>query len=242
MSSAKRIAMWSGPRNISTALLRSWGSRPDTFVCDEPFYAHYLVRTGLPHPGADEVIASQENDWRKVVAWLLGPVPDGKAVFYQKQMAHHLLPDMDRGWLSEVSNCFLIREPREMLTSLMHFIPRPTLADTGLPQQVEIFAAVQARGGRPPVVDARDVLENPRGVLSALCEALDVAFDERMLSWEPGLRETDGVWAKYWYAQVAKTTTFGRYQPKDEPLPEELSPLLAECEALYERLHSQRIR
>ena len=242
MPPAKRIAMWSGPRNISTALLRSWGSRPDTFVCDEPFYAHYLLRTGLPHPGADEVIASQENDWSKVAAWLLGPVPDGKAIFYQKHMAHHLLPDLDRGWLAEVSNCFLIREPREMLTSLIHFIPRPTLSDTGLPQQIEIFAAMQARGGRPPVIDARDVLEDPRGVLSALCDALEVVFDERMLSWEPGLRDTDGVWARHWYGQVAKTTTFGRYQPKNEPLPKELSPLLAECEALYKRLHSQRIR
>src|SRR3989454_6066060 len=109
-----RLAMWSGPRNISTALMRAWGNRDDTFVCDEPFYAHYLVKTGLSHPMAQEVIASQENDWRKVADWLRGPVPRGKAIFYQKQMSHHLLPDMGRDWLANVTNCFLIRDPAEV--------------------------------------------------------------------------------------------------------------------------------
>src|SRR6266851_353250 len=114
LSSIRRIAMWSGPRNISTAMMRAWGNRPDSFVCDEPLYAHYLVRTRAPHPGIDEVIAHQENDWRKVVAWLTGPVPDGKAIFYQKHMTHHLLPAIDRGWLDRVTNAFLIRAPREV--------------------------------------------------------------------------------------------------------------------------------
>jgi hypothetical protein len=237
-----RIAMWSGPRNISTALMRAWGSRADTFVCDEPLYAHYLVRTRLPHPGADEVIARHETDWRKVVTWLTGPVPEGKRIFYQKQMTHHLLPEIDRRWLAELQHCFLIREPREMLTSLRHFIPQPRLEDTGLPQQLEIFEAERRRLGRtPPVVDARDVLQSPRAMLAALCGALDVPFDEAMLRWQPGPRETDGVWAKHWYGQVEKTTTFGPYRTKDEPVPAELNALLAECEALYTELHRQRI-
>jgi Sulfotransferase domain len=238
-----RIAMWSGPRNISTALLRAWGNRPDTFVCDEPFYAHYLVRTGVAHPGADEVIRHQENDWRKVADWLTGPVPEGKAVFYQKHMAHHLLPDMGRDWLERVSNCFLIREPREMLTSLVHFLPEPALADTGLPQQVEIFRQVRARGGRtPPVVDARDVLEDPRGTLGLLCEALGVAFTEAMLSWPPGRRPTDGVWAKYWYAAVEKSTSFAPCAARPDPVPERLRGLHAQCEELYHQLHAHRLR
>jgi hypothetical protein len=240
--SSLRIAMWSGPRNISTALMRSWGNRPDTFVCDEPFYAHYLVQTKLAHPGADEVIRDQENDWRKVAAWLTGPIPESKTIFYQKHMAHHLLPNMERGWLDHVTNCFLIREPREMLTSLLHFLPQPTLADTGLPQQVEIFRQVQERSGRtPPALDARDVLDNPRRSLGLLCDALNVPFTEAMLSWPSGPRKTDGVWAKYWYAAVEKTTTFQPYKPKDEPVPTPLKELLGQCEDLYGELHRHRL-
>jgi hypothetical protein len=238
-----RIAMWSGPRNISTALMRSWGNRPDTFVCDEPFYAHYLVQTQLVHPGGDEVIRHQENDWRKVVAWLTGPIPEGKTIFYQKHMAHHLLPNMERAWLEDVTNCFLIREPREMLTSLLHFLPQPTLEDTGLPQQLEIFHHLKGRTGRtPPILDARDVLDNPRRMLGLLCASLNVSFSEAMLSWPPGPRNTDGVWAKYWYAAVEKTTTFQAYKPKIDPLPDFLRPLLAQCDELYHQLHTHRLR
>lgn len=237
-----RIAMWSGPRNISTALMRSWGNRPDTFVCDEPFYAHYLVQTKIAHPGADEVIAQQENDWRKVVAWLIGTIPEGKTIFYQKHMAHHLLPNMERGWLDQVTNCFLIREPREMLTSLLRVLPEPRLEDTGLPQQWEILRLVQRRKGRlPPVLDARDVLENPRKLLRLLCQALGVEFSEVMLSWPPGPRATDGVWAKHWYDAVLKTTSFQRHQPKNEPVPERLSGLLEQAEAIYQQLYQHRL-
>lgn len=238
-----RIAMWSGPRNISTALMRSWGNRPDTYVCDEPFYAHYLVQTKLVHPGGDEVIRHQENDWRKVAAWLTGPIPQNKTIFYQKHMAQHLLPNMERGWLDEVTNCFLIREPREMLTSLLHFLPQPTLADTGLPQQIEILQQVTQRTGRtPPILDARDVLENSRRMLGLLCDALNVPFTDAMLSWSPGPRTTDGVWAKYWYAAVEKTTTFQPYRPKADPVPESLMELCERCEELYQRMYQQRLQ
>ncbi len=238
-----RIAMWSGPRNISTALMRSWGNRPDTFVCDEPFYAHYLVQTQLAHPGAEEVIRHQENDWRKAADWLTGPIPEGKPIFYQKHMAHHLLPNMGRNWLDRVTNCFLIREPREMLTSLLHFLPEPTLADTGLPQQVEIFRQVKQRTGRtPPVVDARDVLENPRRTLGLLCDALDVPFTQAMLSWPAGRRSTDGIWAKYWYASVEKTTSFQPYSPKNDPVPDSLRDLHRQCDELYQQLYPYRLR
>lgn len=235
--------MWSGPRNISTAMLRSWGNRPDTFVCDEPLYSHYLQQTGIDHPGAAEVIAAQEPDWRKVVEWLTGPVPSGKLVFFQKHMAHHLLPRIERGWLDQVSNTFLIRSPREMLASLAKVLPNPTVADTGLPQQVEIFEAVEQRTGRiPPVVDARDVLDDPRSMLSRLCEALGVPFLDAMLAWPAGPRDTDGVWAKYWYANVEKSTTFQRPTASSEPFPPHLEPLLAECLPYYQRLHEQRMK
>ena len=237
-----RLAMWSGPRNISTAMMRAWGNRPDTFVCDEPLYAHYLQQTGLPHPGADEVIRHHETDWRKVVDWLTGDVPQGKSIFYQKHMAHHLLPEIDRGWLMSVTNCFLIREPREMITSLIKITPQPTLPDTGLPQQLEIFNLVRERtGGIPPVLDAQDVLSDPRRLLRLLCERLGITFREEMLNWSAGPRETDGIWAKHWYKEVETSTSFRPYRPKPDPLPQEFTQLYNHCRAIYETLHSHRL-
>jgi hypothetical protein len=224
-------------------MMRSWGNRPDTYVCDEPLYAHYLRHTQIAHPGADEVIRHQETDWRKVVEWLTGDIPAGKAIFYQKHMAHHLLPHIDRRWLDHLTHCFLIREPREMLTSLIKFLPEPSLAATGLPQQVEIFRTVQERTGVvPAVIDARDVLENQRGILRQLCARLDIEFMESMLSWPAGRRDTDGIWAKYWYEAVEKSTTFQPYSPKEEPLPSHLNELYDQCLNLYHSLYIHRLR
>jgi hypothetical protein len=237
-----RIAMWSGPRNISTALMRSWGNRPDTSVCDEPLYAYYLKKTGLDHPGASEVIAHHEPDWRKAVAALVGPVPGGKAIFYQKHMAHHLLPEVGREWLGALKHAFLIRDPREMLTSLVKVLPNPSLADTGLPQQREIFDWVRVETGRvPPVVDARDILEKPREMLGSLCERLGVSFDEAMLHWPAGPRPTDGIWAKHWYMAVERSTTFEPYRPKNEVVPTHTVGLLDRCLEIYDELYRHRI-
>ncbi len=222
--------------------MRAWGNRPDTFVCDEPLYAHYLLKTGVPHPGADEVIRHHETDWRKVVAWLTGDVPEGKTIFYQKHMTHHLLPEIDRSWLDQVSNAFLIRDPHEVVPSFVRVVANPRLEDTGLPQQLEIFSLVRGRTGRiPPVVDARDVLENPRRLLRLLCEALDVAFTEDMLSWPPGPRDTDGVWAKYWYDAVVQSTSFQPYRPRNAPVPPHLAGLLDQAEEVYRQLYEQRL-
>ncbi len=236
--------MWSGPRNISTAMMRSWGSRPDTFVTDEPLYAHYLKATGADHPGREDVIASHEGDWRKVAEWLTGPVPGGRRVWFQKHMTHHLLPKIDRSWLwaSEFRHAFLIRSPSEMLVSLAKVTPNPGLPDTGLPQQVELFEAERTRLGRPPpVIDAADVMRDPRRALVALCRALGVPFDDRMLRWERGPRETDGVWAKHWYGVVEQSTGFGPYIPRREQPPERLAGLVSECDALYGKLHGYRL-
>ena len=235
--------MWSGPRNISTALMRSWGNRPDTFVCDEPLYAHYLKQTGREHPGAGEIISHQETDWRKVVEWLTGPVPEGKTVFYQKHMTHHLLPEIGRDWLAELTHCFLIRDPGEMLMSLVKHLPDPTLADTGLPQQVEIFEMVrETTGGTPAVIDSRDVLEDAERLLHLLCERVEVEFDTSMLSWPAGPRQTDGIWAKHWYVEVERSTSFRPYRPKDEPVPDRLRNLHAECVDYYDALHGHRLQ
>ena len=237
-----RIAMWSGPRNISTALLRSWGNRPDTVVRDEPLYAHYLAVTGVEHPGAAEVIEHHETDWKKVVAGLTGPVPEDKTVFYQKHMAHHLLSEIGRDWLEPLTHCFLIRDPNDMLASLVKHLPEPTLADTGLPQQLELFAWAQDRTGKiPAVIDAQDVLTEPERLLRLLCDAVGVAFDDCMLKWDPGPRPTDGIWAKHWYAAVERSTGFKPYAAKGEPLPDRLGKLHEHCVGYYRRMHHHRL-
>jgi len=243
MTAPLRIAMWSGPRNISTALLRAWGNRPDTFVCDEPLYAHYLVKTGRRHPGREEVIAHHETDLNKVLARLTGRIPEGKTIFYQKHMAHHLLPGIDREWLRALQHCLLIRRPDEMLTSLLEVLPDPTFEDTGLPQQVEIVRWVMAQHDQtPPIIDARDVLEDPRAMLTRLCERLGIEFTDAMLSWSPGGRPTDGIWARHWYASVERSTAFTPYQPKSATVPEKYRDLLARCEVCYEEIHALRLQ
>jgi Sulfotransferase domain len=237
-----RIAMWSGPRNISTALMRAFEHRADAVVTDEPLYGHYLLATGLDHPGRDEVIGAQETDWRKVAAALVGPIPGGRRIWYQKHMAHHLLPDMGREWLDRLTNCFLIRDPREVLASYVRTRTHPTLADLGVAQQVEIFELVRARTGRvPTVLDARDVLEDPRRVLGLLCAAVGIPFSERMLAWPAGPRPSDGVWSRHWYAGVWRSTGFRPYRPLMTPLSDELEALVAACEPHYRLLHAHRL-
>jgi len=238
-----RIAMWSGPRNISTAMMRAWGNRPDTFVCDEPFYACYLKATGRGHPGAAEVIARGEIDSRKVIAQLTGPIPDRKHIFYQKQMTQHLLPEIDRGWLGAVTNCFLIRDPAEVILSYIKKNNDPTLEDIGFVQQAEIFDLVRADiGAIPPVVDAGDVLGNPEKILRLLCEAIGVEFTDAMLAWPPGLRETDGIWAKHWYGEVAASTSFRKPSLREPlPVPERLRTVHERAREVYGRLYHHRL-
>ncbi len=235
--------MWSGPRNISTALMRSWESRRDTYVCDEPFYAHYLATTEVDHPGREEIVRTGETDWRKVARRLAGPVPKGKRIFYQKHMAHHLLPEMSGSWLERLRHAFLIRDPEEMLISLAKVVDRPGLADTGLPQQLELFNRFReaSKPAPPPVIDARDVLENPATILRKLCASLDVEFTESMLSWRPGPRTTDGTWARFWYANVEASTGFRAYEPPTETLPSFLADLQRECRRYYDELYTHRL-
>ena len=247
MAQAKpiRIAMWSGPRNLSTALMRSFSSRPDTVVLDEPFYAHYLRDTGIDHPGRDDVIAAYENDWRRVVDAVTGPIPDGKSVWYQKHMAHHMLPHIDVRRLlagDELTHAFLIRDPVEVITSYTKVHPHMTLAETGLPYQVNLFDRVaELTGGPPPVVDAKDLLRDPRRTLKRLCDALALDFTEAMLSWPAGPHPQDGNWAPHWYASVYKSTGFEPYRPKDEPVPDHLRPMADEAKKLYRRLAVHKV-
>ena len=245
MSELLRLAMWSGPRNISTAMMRSWGNRTDTMVVDEPLYAFYLKATGKKHPVAQEVIAHGETDWRKVVAALTGSGHKGPShirIFYQKQMTHHLLPEMGRDWLAGLTNCFLIRDPAEVIASYVRKNDDPALEDLGFVQQAGIFDWVRERSGSvPPVIDARDVLRDPERILRLLCKAVGVEFDPAMLSWPPGLRETDGVWAKHWYGEVAKSTGFATNRARTGELPARLREIEARCRECYEQLHRYRL-
>jgi len=242
MADGLRVAMWSGPRNVSTAMMRAWENRPDTTVCDEPFYAFYLARTGIEHPMGDDVIAAGETDWRRVVEAMTGPIPGGKAIFYQKQMTHHFLPEIDRGWLDRVTNCFLIRHPRDVLLSYARMRDTATSEDIGFPQQVEIFEQVcDATGEAPVVIDSSELLQDPRAMLEAVCRRLGIDFSDRMLSWPKGSRDSDGVWAPHWYASVYGSTGFAPYRPRTGTLPDELLPVLDECLPLYERLHRHRL-
>jgi len=242
MAQPIRIAMWSGPRNISTAMMRAWGNRDDTLVIDEPFYAYYLKVTGIEHAGADEVITTGETDWRKIVTDLTGPIANGKRIFFQKQMTHHLLPEIDREWLGAVTNCFLIRDPREVINSYVKKREDPALEDLGFVQQAEIFDFVRTRTNAvPPVVDAKDVLQNPERTLQLLCEAVGVEFSKSMLSWPSGLRRTDGIWAWHWYGEVAKTTSFQPYRPTPSDVPARLREICQHCCECYERLCEYRL-
>lgn len=236
-----RIAMWSGPRNISTAMLRAWENRPDTVVSDEPLYAHYLITTKAPHPGRDEVIASQEHDWRKVAQALCGPVPGEVPIWYQKHMTQHVTHDMELDWLKNLTNAFLIRDPDEVVASFARTRDQPQLWELGFEMQARIFDYVaDLMGEAPPVVDGSDVLRNPAGMLRMLCARLGVLFSERMLSWPAGSRSSDGVWAKYWYDAVNRSTGFAPYQAREVKLSADLQRLADACRPHYEKLHVYR--
>ena len=235
--------MWSGPRNISTAMMRSFGARPDTAVVDEPFYAAYLARTGVDHPMVPEVLASQPNDWREVVAALLGPVPGGKALYYQKHMTHHMLPEFDRSWLPRMRNAFLIRAPEAVLASYVKKRATVTLGDIGVVLQRELFDQEADRlGAAPPVVEAADILANPAAVLARLCSALGIAYTEAMLSWPAGRRATDGVWAPAWYAAVERSTGFEAGAREPVELTADLQRVADAARPYYESMAAHRLR
>ena len=238
-----RIAMWSGPRNISTALMYSFENRFDCHATDEPLYASFLLNSRTPHPGAEEVIEKYETDLGKLITTLTGPIPDEKQIWYQKHMCHHIPEDSDISWIDDFKNCFLIRNPRDVLLSLSKVTDCIDLLSTGLPQQLTIFRhVINSSGEIPPVIDSEDVLEDPESILSALCESIGIPFSQRMLSWDPGPRSCDGLWGKYWYDSVWKSSGFSPPSPKAGELSEHLYSVLEESTMIYEELREMRIR
>jgi hypothetical protein len=235
-----RLSMWSGPRNVSTALMYSFRQRSDTVVVDEPLYGHYLSTTGADHPGAMEVMEAMDNDGERVVREVIfGPC--GRRVQFFKNMAHHL-PGLDPAFLNSITNVLLIRDPTEMLPSLAKQLSSPTLRDTGLREQAVILDSILARGENPIVLDARELLLDPPGVLHQACAGLGIPFEEAMLSWPAGPKPEDGVWAKHWYHNVHASTTFAPYSPPQDPFPARLEPLLKVCLPLYKRLQDYAIK
>ena len=243
MTAPIRIAMWSGPRNISTAMMRSFGARPDTTVVDEPFYAAYLAASDADHPMRAEVLASQPTNWRDVVPRLLAEPPADRPIAYQKHMTHHMLPDFGLDWMGQVRNAFLIRAPEAVLASYSVKRGEATLADIGVVRQSDIFAREADRlGHAPPVVEGRDVLADPARVLARLCNALDIPWTPAMLSWPAGRRDSDGVWAPAWYDAVEKSNGFGP-PPADAPvhLPPAIQRVADQARPYYEQLARWKI-
>lgn len=242
MSSEVRIAMWSGPRNISTALMRSFENREDCFVSDEPFYAHYLEETGIDHPLREEVIAKGDTDWDRTAEYLIGAIPLAKSVWYQKHMAQHNLPGVNLEWIHSVTNCLLIRDPARVVMSYAKKYEITSKEQLGFPQQKSLFEKIFKETGNVPfILDSGDILKNPRQMLQVFCDQIGIPFTEKMLTWPPGIRSTDGVWGNHWYSNVEQSTGFQPFQEVTEEIPERYEKIYSECMGYYQQLYQHRI-
>lgn len=231
----KRIAMWSGPRNISTAMMRSWENRSDTVVVDEPLYGPYLFHTKKHHPMFEEIIKQQGADEKAIINHLTkDSIPTGKQIYYQKHMCHHILEDYDIDWITSLTNIFLIRDPRYVLASYVKKHELPTPEDLGYPQQLRLFNHIKEYTGKTPlVIDSKSVLKDPQTMLKHICDNCNIPFDVNMLSWKKGYRNTDGIWAPHWYNRVIESTGFSKYQEKNISLSKAQEPVVNNCQAYY---------
>ncbi len=239
-SAIKRVCLWSGPRNISTALLYSFHQRSDTRAIDEPLYAHFLRVSGAPHPMREVCLAAQDTDGERVVREVvLGP--SDRPVIFFKQMAHHLV-DLDLEFMRHTVNLFLTRDPAQMVPSLAEQLGTPTLRDAGLARQCEILDMLEGWGQRPVVLDSGDLLEAPETYLRAVCRHLEIPFETRMLRWPRGPKPCDGAWAPRWYKGVHGSTGFKRHRSAGRRVPKRIRPLLEECKPLYAYLRTRAVR
>lgn len=236
-----RIAMWSGPRNLSTAMMYSFGARSDCAVVDEPFYAAYLAQTGLAHPMRQDILAAQPRDPERVIDTLLGPVPGGKPHFYQKHMTQHMLPSIPRDWMADVTNVFLIRHPARVVASFGAKYDNPTLDDIGFAQQADLYDHIRALGQTPIVIDSADIRRTPEAMLRKLCDAIGLPFDPAMLSWPAGGHKDDGVWAPHWYGSVHGSTGFAAAEGPLPDLPPDRAALARDALPFYEKLAQVKI-
>jgi len=243
MNFQKRIAMWSGPRNLSTAMMRAFENRNDTTVLDEPFYAHYLQKTGMDHPGKNQILQSQSTNWMKIADVCRGPIPENKPIWYQKHMAQHNLDDCDISWIKDLHNCLLIRDPKYVITSYNKEFPIKDERLLGYIQQKEIVQFLERENGKtPPIIDATDILKDPENMLKKLCDLIGIDFSKRMLHWPRGKRNSDGIWAPFWYRRVEESTTFLPYKKKDIRIPDDLIPIYDKCMVFYSEMYEKRLK
>ena len=236
----KRICLWSSPRNISTALMYSFAQRSDTKVIDEPLYAHYLAKTNADHPGREEILANMENDGEKVVKNVILADYDEEVIF-MKQMTHHLI-EMDESFLDLVTNVFLIRDPKQLISSLAQVIPVVNMKATGIKRQYELFHMLSEGNQKPFVIDSGEILKDPEKALLQLCDLLEIQFDKNMLQWNPGPIKEDGIWAKHWYENVHRSSGFEKQHTSSRELPEDLTELYIESIPFYEDLYGHSIK
>tara|TARA_B100000959_G_C14783033_1_gene542331 strand:+ start:1 stop:732 length:732 start_codon:yes stop_codon:yes gene_type:complete len=236
------ITMWSGPRNVSTALMRSFENRSDCFVSDEPFYPYFLYKTGLKHPLSDEIIKTGLIDYNEIVKYITGPTPFLKNIWYQKHMAHHILPELNIDWIKNMKNCLLIRHPSDVILSYLKKNEINSIQQLGYLQQINIYKILtQEMGNSPIIIDAQDLLSEPKNMLVEICKNLGIKFDNKMLSWPSGVRKTDGIWGKYWYKQVVGSTGFKPYTKTHRMIPPKYRSLYDECMQYYDFLYQNRI-
>ncbi len=236
-----RIAMWSGPRNLSTAMMYSFGSRADFSVVDEPFYAAYLAKTGLQHPMRDQILAAQPRDPFQVEKYLLGPIPGARPHFYQKHMTQHMIQGVPREWMQECVNVFLIRHPARVLASFAAKYEHPTLADIGFVQQAQLFEEVSHHQGRAIVIDSSDIRKDPEKMLKRLCDAIGLSWDSGMLAWSAGGHADDGVWAAHWYGAVHRSTGFAAAEGPVPEVPDKTAEIVEAALPYYQKLFKHRL-
>ena len=236
------IAMWSGPRNLSTALMRSFENRSDSFVSDEPFYPFYLYKTGHHHPMKDKIIESGQINYNQIIKSITGTIPHSKKIWYQKHMAHHILSGLDFNWIKKMNNCLLIRHPKDVILSYSKKNVIESIYQLGYLQQIEIYKMLAKEMGTPPIIiDAQDLLREPKKMLVEICKNLRITFDDKMLSWPQGVRKTDGIWGRHWYKQVEASTGFKPYVKTNRIIPSQYQDLYNECMEYYNFLYQNRI-
>jgi len=234
------VACWSGPRNISTALMRSWSSRKDTFVTDEPFYAYYLKETKLKHPQFREIINNYSTNYNEVVNYLINKIPNDKRIWYQKHMAHHILDLKNINWVNNCENCILLRHPKEVISSYSKKNKLNSVEELGYPQQYEIIKYLKKINRSYIIIDSSELLRNPEKVLSDWCTKINIKFDKSMLKWEKGNHENDGIWWKSWYDNVIKTSGFQKYEKKDINIENKYDSIYNESMKYYSFLKEDR--
>ena len=232
-----RIACWSGPRNISTALMRSWSSREDSFVSDEPFYAYYLKERQLKHPMYREIIDHYPNKYNDVVRGLTSGIPNGKRIWYQKHMAHHLIDLNNIDWIKNFENCILIRHPEDVINSYIKKNTLNNINDLGYPQQYKIIKYLDSIGKKFTIIDSNILLNNPEKILSQWCNSIDLEFDISMLQWEKGNHPQDGIWWKHWYDNVITTTHFQKFSKNQNELDQKYQSIYDEALDYYNKLY-----